>query len=83
MKTGEYYKNIIENLKHEIEIGTINKDDNIVITRAADPLFLDYQPIVNWYYENEIDINNGNHNVAMTASAALTEMQVMTKVMEI
>ena len=45
------YKSLIAEITEEVEAGYLTDRDKIQILRADKPIFQDYRPIVDWYYD--------------------------------
>jgi len=53
------YEDLLKDIKNEIAIGNINLNSTIQVLRKYSPTLLDnYYPIVDWYYEHEIQIKD-------------------------
>lgn len=45
------YKDLIAEITEEVTEGTLTEGDSIQILRADKPVFQDYCPIIDWYYD--------------------------------
>lgn len=48
------YKDIISEINSEVEEGILSLNDSIQILRGSEPVFENYCPIVDWYYDSYV-----------------------------
>ena len=53
LKLSYDYSDLIAELKEEQEDGILSVTDDIQILRSQEPLYWDYYPIIDWYYNDK------------------------------
>ena len=53
MKISYDYSEFLQELKEELQIGTLDLSSDILIVRSDQTLIGNYQPIIDWYYSDD------------------------------